>query len=80
MPDADNYITYCSYVIKCINCSKESFEIGGAEVQGRDGAGEAAALSPEELSCPSDNVISTRYRCKVSLVNFNGFNNLFCMD
>ena len=81
MPDPRIYITYCSYVIKCINCSKESFEIGGAEARGRDGAeAAAAALSPEELSCPSENVISTRYRCKVSLVNFNGFNNLFCMD
>ena len=66
MPDPDIYITYFSYVIKCIICSKDSFEIGGAEARGRDGAEAAAALSPEELSCPSDNVISTRYRCKVS--------------
>ena len=59
--------SYSSYVIKC---SIESFEIGGAEVKGRDGSEAAAALSPEELSCPSENVISTRYRCKVSRSEF----------
>ena len=47
-----------------MNFRSESYVISGMEVQQEEV--EAAALSPEELSCPSDNVISTRYRCKVS--------------